>query len=187
MTDFSSLFRTFEIEAKHHRKKPNPVRAEIVHGAPATNNEIDKAEHDLGVTLPQEVRDYYLTANGSRFDGEEILPLDELQVDDGILIMHSWGNGDFTGCLLEPTGTRKTDEPENPGYVYFLNHSPDQIVLINDSIGGLLVSWAREIFARDEIAHPIDYINGHAKPPGCYSVVIDVLRGGTSELAELIK
>lgn len=93
-----------------------------------------------------------------------------------MLILHAWGNGDFT---VMPT---RDIDGFRMGSVLFVNHGPDVLALVAENMASWFVQLKVELVHRGEILHPIDYKTGNYSPTGCYADVLHQLKGIDCEL-----
>lgn len=126
------------------------------------------------IPLPQELRDFYAVTNGMDLLSEELYDADSLQHVEGIILFHSFDNGDFT-CIA----TREAQFPE--GSVLFMNHSPDVLVLLADSLHDWIEKVIAEIQEKGCLLHPADYYH-QPDEQGVYSHVLNELKGRDCEL-----
>lgn len=173
MADYARLFRNFKLEMA--AIKPPPDFA-LTHSAPASDEQILAVQSKLGVQLPEDLKNYLTVANGTYFGGEEVFGTDQIERWDNLIVLHAWGNGDFT---VMPT----VNVGEFPaGSILFANHSPDVLALIGENMAAWFVRLKTELENRSEILHPIDYRSGKHPPIGCYAGVLHQLKGIDCEL-----
>ena len=126
------------------------------------------------MTLPQELCDFYDLTNGMQLLSEELYDADSLQYVQGFITFHSFGNGDFT-CIA----TKKSEYPE--GSVLFMNHCPDSVVQVADSLYDWMEKVVAEIQSKGGLLHPADYYR-HPDEQGVYSHVLNELKSKGDEL-----
>lgn len=126
------------------------------------------------MTLPQELCDFYALSNGMQLLSEELYDADSLQHVDDIILFHSFDNGDFT-CIA----TKKSEYPD--GSILFMNHSPDVLVPVADSLYDWIDKVVAEIQAKGCLLHPADYFH-QPDEQGVYSQVLNDLKGRDCEL-----
>ncbi|MCA9005205.1 MAG: SMI1/KNR4 family protein [Planctomycetaceae bacterium] len=124
--------------------------------------------------LPQELCDFFAVTNGMQLLSAELYDSDSLQYVQGIIPFHGFGNGDFT-CIA----TKESDLPE--GSVLFMNHSPDVLVPVADSLCDWIKKVVAEIQEKGCLLHPADYFS-RPDEQGVYSHVPDDLKGRDCEL-----
>ncbi|WP_417387027.1 SMI1/KNR4 family protein [Gimesia sp.] len=124
--------------------------------------------------LPQELREFYAVTNGMELFLEELYDSEVLQYVEEIILFHSFDNGDFT-CIA----TKESDFPE--GSVLFMNHSPDVLVQVADSLCDWIEKVVAEIQEKGCLLHPADYFS-RPDEQGVYSHVLDDLKGRDCEL-----
>ncbi|QDT92246.1 SMI1/KNR4 family protein [Gimesia algae] len=124
--------------------------------------------------LPQELRDFYTVTNGMQLLSAELYDADSLQYAQGFITFHSFGNGDFT-CIA----TKKSEYPE--GSMLFMNHSPDVLVPVADSLHDWMEKVVAEIQAKGCLLHPADYYR-HPDEQGVYGHVLNELKSKGGEL-----
>lgn len=141
---------------------------------PASAEEITDISENI--PLNAELIDFYLTTNGMLLFSDEIYDLESLDYDNenGIITIHEWGNGDFT-CIA----TQQSKYPE--GTVLFMNHSPDVLVPIANSLSDWLLKVVAEYQEKGALLHPADYFRS-PQEKGLYRHVIEALRGRDCEL-----
>lgn len=126
------------------------------------------------MTLPQELCDFYALTNGMQLLSAELYDADSLQYVQGFITFHSFGNGDFT-CIA----TKKSEYPE--GSVLFMNHCPDSVVQVADSLYDWMEKVVAEIQSKGGLLHPADYYR-HPDEQGVYSHVLNELKSKGDEL-----
>jgi len=124
--------------------------------------------------LPQELREFYSVTNGMDLLTEELYDADSLQYVQGFIPFHSFDNGDFT-CIA----TKKSEYPE--GSVLFMNHGPDSVVQVADSLCDWVEKVVAEVQAKGGLLHPADYYR-HPDEQGVFSHVLNELKERGSEL-----
>ncbi|QDT80280.1 SMI1 / KNR4 family protein [Gimesia maris] len=126
------------------------------------------------IPLPQELCDFYAVTNGMDLLSAELFDADSLQYVQGFITFHSFGNGDFT-CIA----TKKSEYPE--GSVLFMNHCPDSVVQVADSLYDWMEKVVAEIQSKGGLLHPADYYR-HPDEQGVYSHVLNELKSKGDEL-----
>lgn len=168
MADYAQLFRDFEREVAAIHPPPGFV---LTHSAPASHAQIQAVQSKLRVQLPEDLFNYLSAANGSVFGEEEIFGTNGLNRWDDLLVLHEWGNGDFT---VIPT---RDIDGFRMGSVLFANHRPDVLALVAENMASWFVRLKAELVHRGEILHPMDYKTGNYSPTGCYADVLHQLNG----------
>ena len=73
------------------------------------------------------------------------------------------------------------------GGIYFVNHSPEQIALVADSLLSWFVQLKTELYHRGEVWHPIDHAGQGFSSPGCYLAAAVDLKDGSGEFARAVR
>jgi hypothetical protein len=124
-----------------------PTKIETSEGAPM--HRIRDFEKRKKIALPRDLMRLLMFSNGINIFGISILPLNEMDYDQGLLTFHNWGNGDFDCISLE--------QNNEFGSVFFMNHSPDYIYFVCHSINEWIINAIQEIQKRGTLFHPMDY------------------------------